>query len=219
MAALGASAFAVLMAAQWIVVSASDPLELLPPLALAGLALVLGVLGRNSLRRRRLAMASIVISTLTLLSVVAVGVRRAVLLPIDPWFDAMQVAQANINRAEMPAEQIVWSNRAPFAVPAPTVQCECFTAGDRPTGPLPHAADASVTFTNRCTGPVTFALSRSRSAMLAGAYPWFAATGRDFAVVTLTPNQAVRVPLGGTFGGAVQPWICQSDASVPAQQP
>jgi hypothetical protein len=43
------------------------------------------------------------------------------------------------------------------------------------------------------------------------------ATGRDFAVVTLTPDQAVRVPLGGTFGGAVQPWMCHRDGLPPTQ--
>ena len=50
--------------------------------------------------------------------------------------------------------------------------------------------------------------------MLAGAYPWFAAAERDFPVGTLTPNQAVRVPMGGTFGGAVQPWIFQRNPLV-----
>jgi hypothetical protein len=162
-------------------------------------------------------MASIVISAMTLVSSLTLGAWRGVSLPIDPWFEAMQVAQAHINRPEIPSERIVWSNRVPFTVPPPTVECECFAASEQPTGPVPYAAGVGMTFTNSCKGPVTFALSRSRSAMLAGAYPWFAASGRDFAVVMLGPAQEVRVPLDGTFGGAFQPWICQRDMKPLAQ--
>ena len=173
------------------------------------------MLGRNSLRRRRVALLSIVVSALTLLSAVVLVVQRGITLPIDPWFAAMQVAQTHINRAEIPPDQIAWSNRAPFTGPPPTVECECFTAGERPKAQVPYAAGIGMTFTNRCKGPVTFAVSRSRSAMLAGGYPWFAASGRDFAVVMLGPDQAVRVPLEGTFGGAIQPWICQKEVAKP----
>lgn len=217
MFALGASALGLILTILWITVSASDPLEMLTPAAVSAVALVLGILGRNSVRRRRMATASTVVSAATLLGSVALGVWQGASLPIDPWFEAMQVAQAHVNRAEIPAERIVWSNRAPFSVPPPTVACECFTASSLPADPVPYAAGVVMTFTNRCKGPVTFAVSRSRSAMLATAYPWFQASGRDFAVIMLGSAQAVRVPLEGTFGGAAQPWICQKEPPVPIQ--
>jgi hypothetical protein len=206
--AVPATLLALLSAVQWFIVSERDPLELPNTLLLTAVALALGALGRNSIRRRRLALASVVVAASTLLGSMALGLQRGVSLPIDPWFQAMQTAQASVGLPEIPSDQIAWSTRALLTVPLPTVECDCLEIGDRLSGPLPYSPGTVFSFANKCKGPVTLALARSRTA-LGTAAPWFAGLGRDFAVVMLSPGQRVRVPMAGTYGGAYQPWICQ----------
>jgi hypothetical protein len=158
--------------------------------------------------------ASIVIAGAALVSATAFGAWRGLSLPMDPWFDAAQIAQAHAGSPELPADRIAWSPRPPFEAPLPSVECECLMAGATLTGPGPQAAGTVFALTNGCAGPVTFAVSRSRTAFLAATYSWFASSGRDFAIVILAPDQVVRVPMAGTFGGAYQPWICQKEAQV-----
>ena len=215
---LGAAGCGVLLAGLWAVVNRSDPLELMTPVTVSAIALLLGILGRNSMRRRWAAIGAILISGVTLVVSISLGVWRGVSLPVDPWFEASRIAQLHTNRPEIPPEKIAWSTRAPFMTPPPTVECACLALAEKPAGQRPYAAGAHVAFKNACTGPVTFVLSRSTVAELAvGPYAWFPASGREFAVITLGPEQAVRVPVGGTFGGVYQPWICQKDA--PAVKP
>ena len=154
------------------------------------------------------------LSIATLVLLMGMGVWRGLSLPRDPWFEAAQIAQRHVGQPEIPAERIAWSTRAAFTVPPPTVDCPCFSAGSTPTGPLPYGAGVRAAFTNQCGGPVTFVVSRSTSATLTGFYPWFAASGREFAVITLAPQQSVHVPLEGTYGGAYQPWVCQQQGPV-----
>lgn len=212
---LAAAAGGVLLAGLWAVVSRSEPLELMTPLAVSVLAFVLGILGRNSMRRRWAAIGAMLISGSTLAVAITLGVWRGLSLPMDPWFESTRIAQLHTNRPEIPAEKIAWSTRAAFTVPPPTVECGCLAIAEKPAGQLPYAADAHVMFKNGCAGFVTFVVSRATVAELAtGPYAWFPASGREFAVITLGPEQTVRVPVGGTFGGVYQPWICQKETAA-----
>jgi hypothetical protein len=178
----------------------------------SGLALALGILGRNSLRWRRAALVAVVVSALSLIVDFSLSVYRVSQMPFDPWMASTQAAQLHANSPTFPADQIAWSNRAPFTVPLPTVECACFSLVDKPAGPPPHPIGATAMFKNSCPGFVTFVVSRTANAQMATFYPWFAGRDRDFGVITLAPGQSVPVPLGGTYAGAYQPWICQTQA-------
>lgn len=210
-----AAAVAALLCGLWVVVDRADPLEAATPLLVAALALVLGWIGRNSRRWRRVATTSSIVSALLLAGVAGVGIWRASHLPRDPWIEANVAAQLHAEASEFPAAQVAWTTRALFYTPPPTVECGCLTARwprDRSrVGPYPAGTRAS--YANECAGPVQFALSRSNSAWLASVYPWFAGAGREFAVVTLAPGQRVEVPLDGWHGHAMLPWVCLKEAA------
>jgi hypothetical protein len=214
--ALAVAVFGVLLSVQWVMASNSDPLELLMPLAVSALALGLGILGRNSLRRRWAAIGAIAVSTSTLIVSIALGAWRGVSLPLDLWIQAAQVAQMHSGQPEIPAEKIAWSTRAPFQAGAPpTVECACLALEEKPAGARPFAAGARMTFRNRCAGPVTFVMSRSSFPEQASVLAWLSAAGTEFTVISLSPDQSVRVPVGGASGGFYLPWICQKEATQP----
>jgi len=213
---LGAAAFGAFLAALWFVDSRSEPLDLLPPLGAGGLALALGIIGRNSLRRRWAALGGIAVSVLTLTVCLALSGWRVTELPREPWLEAGRLAQLHAHLPELPPDAIVWSPRAPFSMPLPppTVECACFAMEEKPPVARPYPAGAQVTLRNRCAGPVTFAAARSTSADFVGLYPWFAASGREFAVVTLAPGQHVRLPIAGTYENFFLPWVCVKEWPV-----
>jgi len=130
----------------WVVVSRSDPQEVSTPLLVSGLALAFGILGRNSLRWRRAALVAIVVSASAVIAGLGLSFYRAIQMPFDPWMASSQAAQLHSRLPTFPADQIAWSNRAPFTVPLPTVACPCFSLVDKPAGTPPHPSDAAATF-------------------------------------------------------------------------
>jgi len=209
---MATTVLALLSLAGWVVISDQDPLELPATLAVAGLALALGILGRHSHRRHGMAVASIVIASVTLVSSVGLGAWRSASSLADPWLLAEQLADEYKDTPELPADRIAWSSRPPFEPPyPPSVECDCLRVGNQPTGPAPYAAGTSVTLTNACADRVTIALSRSQTPLPPPASQWFAFSGRDFAVVILAPRQAAHVPVAGTAGVVSLPWVCQQE--------
>jgi TIR domain len=204
---LGLGIFAAASAATWAYANQGEPQYVMEPLLVAAIAVVTGMIGRYSQRRRRLALGGIGIAVLTSVACLTIAFRRAALSEHLVWLEAAQLAQQHASLPELPADKVIWSPSAPFSTPLPSVECECLAAGDMPPGPLPYR-EGSVVFSNRCVGLVTFVLSRNGSATMSGAFAWIPLPGREFAVITLAPKQSVRIAVGGSYGGAIAPWEC-----------
>jgi hypothetical protein len=188
-----------------------EPQEAMTLLGLSALAIVVGLVGRYSRRRRWAARGGMTIGSLAFVGCLTLAAWRAASLPREAWFESAQAAQLHANLNELPAAAVAWSPRVPFTTPVPSVECDCLAAGDKPTGAPPYAEGSSIVFRNGCPGAVTFVVSRTSNAALSRALPWFAAAGREFAVVTLAPRQSVRIDATGTYGGAFAPWLCQRE--------
>lgn len=212
LAAALATLLAVASLGLWLVTTKADPLEGMPVLLLCALGLLLGLLGRHSLARRRLAWGALSISAISMLAYAGIGGWRAASMPMEPWMQSAQIASVYWRQAQLPDDQVLWSTRQPFQTPPPSVTCECFTMTEGPAESLPFAANAHFRFRNQCAGAVSFVLARHGTAELARYYPWFASSGRDFAVIMLAPSQSVRVSAGGAHGITVQPWTCNRTA-------
>lgn len=207
-AALGLAAVAAGWVAMWAGVERGEPQAMGMPLLLAASALLLGLVGRNSQRRRWAAWSGIGLAAAALVACLGLATWQALSLPREAWLEAGMLAQTHAHLAELPADKLAWSPRVPFNTPPPSVECDCLAVGERPAGGPPYAAGSRIAFSNGCQGPVTFVLSRNTRELLAGAYPWFAAAGREFAVVTLAPKQMLRLPVAGHYSGAIAPWLC-----------
>jgi hypothetical protein len=213
-AALGMAAVAAAWVAQWATVERGEPQTVGLPLLLSGGALLLGLVGRNSQRRRWAAWGGIGLAGVALVTGLALAAWHAAALPREAWMEAGMLAQRHAHLDELPADKLAWSPRVPFNTPPPSVECSCLTVGERPAGAPPYAAGARIAFSNGCPGPVTFVLSRQTGEPPAGVYPWLTMAGREFAVVTLAPKQSLRVPVAGHHGGAIAPWLCARSAAA-----
>jgi hypothetical protein len=216
-AALGLAAISAIWVALWAGVEHGEPQAVSTPLAISAGALLLGLIGRNSQRRRWAAWGAMGLAGAALLACLGLATWQAASLPREAWMEAGMMAQVHAHLDELPAEKLAWSPRVPFNTPPPSVECDCLAVDERPASSPPYAAGSRISFSNGCPGPVSFVLSRNAREGLAGAYPWFAAAGREFAVVTLGPKQTLRVPVQGSYSGAVAPWLCPRRAM--AQQP
>jgi hypothetical protein len=213
---LGLAVFAAASAATWAAIGGGDPQEVSEPLLLAAFAVVTGLVGRYSQRRRRIAIVGISIASLTVVACLIVAARGAAssVEPQAAWFQAQMLAQLNANVAYLPDDKVMWSSRVPFTTPLPSVECDCLAIGEKPPGPLPYA-EGSVVFSNHCTGPVTFVLSRDSEGGMSHVFHWLPVRGRRFAVIMLMPQQSVRIAVGGTYGGDFAPWECMRKAIGP----
>jgi len=168
--------------------------------------LVLGIIGINSSRRRRIAVLGVGLSGAALLGGLVLLILRADLLAPNAWLENYQIAQSDIS--EIPGESLHWSRHSPFNGPPPSTTCDCLALVEEPSGPKPFAEDVTALFRNDCANNTAFVVSRSDFPGIDPALLWANGPGREFAHITLLPAQTVRIPVGGTYGGAYLPWNC-----------
>ena len=202
---LWAGVASVLLGALWLFV-VDDPAEDLSVVGFSLVGLVLGIVGINSSRRRKVAVLGIGLSSVALLGGLVMYILKSDLLAPNAWLESYQIAQSGIS--EIPGASLNWIRRSPFDGPAPSTVCDCLTLVEEPSGPKPFAEDVTALFRNDCAGNTALVVARLDFPGIEPAFVWVDGPGREFAHITLLPGQSVRVPVGGTYGGAYLPWTC-----------
>lgn len=206
--ALVVALIAALLCWQWLLDTRADPREGWHVLVTGALGLLLAWVGRHSVARRKLALAALALSAAVVLGFLGAGAWRVLSTPLEPWMVSGQVAALHRHLPELPEARVHWTTREPFSTPPPSVHCDCLTLSAPPTPSLPYPDTARHALRNTCSHDVVFVLARITDERTAAFHPWFAGRGREFAVVTLAPSQAVSVSSAGAWRMAVQPWIC-----------
>ena len=209
---VAAAAVGLLFGALWVWLDGLSGIseDLATGLGLSFLGVLLGVLGLNSARRRKLAFLGIALAVILALSTITAGVMGGLFFAEDPWLESLAIATANSSSREIPADQIRWSNRSPISGSLPTTVCPCLQFVAMPTGKRPFPPDTVAVFENECSVNVTFWVARATLPGIDGPYLFVEGVGREHAVVTLLPGQTVRLPMDGMYAEAALPWRCEN---------
>lgn len=172
------------------------------------LAMLLGILGLNSARRRRLAILGMSLAVVATLTIVTAGVMGGLFFGEDPWLESFMLAANNSDAKELPADKIRWLDQSPFPGPRPTTVCTCLNIIESPSGDRPFPSDAHAVFQNDCSGNVIFWVARATLPGIDGPLLWGERLGQEHALVTLAPGQRARLAMGGMYAAAAYPWQC-----------